>query len=55
MPVWLIKTLIVLVFGPPMVAGIALLTLGGTYMQVMDKREEEANEHPKHYRRRRTV
>lgn len=44
MPQWLIEATIVFMFGPPLMFGLVLLLLAGTYMQVMDKEEEEDGE-----------
>lgn len=41
MPLWLIKSLIGLAFFPPLLAGLCLLFLAATWMQV---REEETSE-----------
>lgn len=47
MPQWLIEATIVFTFGPPLMFGLVLLLLAGTYMQVMDEKEgadDEADE-----------
>jgi len=43
MPVWLIKYLIGLAFFPGLLAGLCLLFLAATWMQTMDKEEEDAD------------
>ena len=40
MPQWLIEAIIVFTFGPPLLFGLVLLLLAGTYMQVCEKEEE---------------
>lgn len=44
MPVWLIKSLIALVFFPALMVGVGLLFLAATWMQVNDEKEEEDGE-----------
>ena len=44
MPTWLIQTLIGLAFFPGLLAGLCLLFLAGTWMQVMRKEGEENGE-----------
>lgn len=41
MPQWLIEATIVFMFGPPLMFGLVLLLLAGTYMQVMDEEAAE--------------
>ena len=41
MPVWLIKTIIALVFGPPLFIGVLLLIGGAWYMAMKERLEEE--------------
>lgn len=40
----MIEAIIVFMFGPPLMFGLVLLLLAGTYMQVMDKEAEEDGE-----------
>jgi hypothetical protein len=41
MPTWLIEAIIVFMFGPPLMFGLVLLFLAGTYMQVQDEQEAQ--------------
>ena len=54
MPLWLIKYLIALAFFPALLAGVALLFLAATWMQVEDRRREEEHGKSEHNGRRRT-
>ena len=45
MPLWLIKYLIGLAFFPPLLAGLCLLFLVATWMQVQEEEEESDHEH----------
>lgn len=40
MPLWFIEFLLVFIFVPPLMFGLALLALAATYMQVMDKEDK---------------
>lgn len=41
MPQWLTKLLIVLAFGPPMLAGVLLLVFGAWWLEHLDRKEDK--------------
>lgn len=54
MPTLIIEIMLWIVFVIPLIAGVLVLVLGGTWMQVQDRKEEQYDA-PKRYRRRRAV